>query len=243
MPPAVGMAADAGPALRDLRAAVSRLGSLNSERRGAREARARALRRTREERLERERGARWDHVPISLPRTMAEIGRVLPPNAIVVDEAVRSTPEVFEHLRLAAGSAWHHTSGGALGWAVPVSIGMKLAEPDRAVVALVGDGAFHFSAQSLWTAAREDAPVVVVVLDNGGYLAVKRAIERFAGAPAGAVPYPGTAISALDHGEVARGYGAAAASVTRPAEIAPAVEAALASRRPAVVVLSVEEAR
>ena len=174
---------------------------------------------------------------------MAEVGRALPAGAVVVDEAVRSTPEAFAHLPLAPGSAWHHTGGGALGWGVPASIGMKLAEPGRAVAALVGDGAFHFSAQSLWTAAHEDVPVVIVVLDNGGYLAVKRAVERVAGASVEPRSYPGTVISGLDHCEVARGYGALATSVTRPADVAPAVEAAFASNRPAVVVLSVEEAR
>ncbi|HLJ62118.1 MAG TPA: thiamine pyrophosphate-binding protein [bacterium] len=241
--PSVGMAADAGPTLRDLAAAAASLGGLDPAARTAREARVASLRHARRARLAQERDARWDAVPISVPRVMTEIGRVLPKGTVVVDEAVRSTNVALSHLPLPSEAAWHHTGGGALGWGVPVSIGMRLAQPERAVVALVGDGAFHFSAQALWTAAREGVSVVTVVLDNGGYLAVKRAIEGFVGAPAQLGAYPGTIISHLDHCAVARGYGARATLVMRPDELAPAIEAAMASTGPAVVVVRVEEVR
>ncbi|HYM68102.1 MAG TPA: thiamine pyrophosphate-binding protein [bacterium] len=241
--PSVGMAADAGPALRDLAAAAAALGGVDPAARTAREARIASLRHAMRTRLTRERDARWDAVPISVLRVMSEIGRVLPAGAVVVDEAVRSTNVALSHLSLPSDAAWYHTGGGALGWGVPVSIGMRLAQPERTVVALVGDGAFHFSAQALWTAAREEVRVVTVVLDNGGYLAVKRAIEGFVGASAPLGTYPGTTISHLDHCEVARGYGARATLVTRPDDLASAVEAAIASTGPAVVVVRVEEVR
>jgi benzoylformate decarboxylase len=241
--PAVGLAGDAGPTLRDFVAAASALGGLDPAVRAAREARVVALRRAMDARAARERDARWEAVPISVPRVMAEIGRALPPGAVVVDEAVRSSNDALAHLSLPRDGEWHHTGGGALGWGVPASIGMRLARPERSVVALVGDGAFHFSAQALWTAAREAVSVVTVVLDNRGYLAVKRAIERFVGTPAGPGAYPGTVISHLDHCAVARGYGARAMLVTRPGDLGPAVEDAIASREPSVIVVAVEEVR
>ncbi len=241
IPPTVGMPADAGPALRDLADAAAVLGGLDPRRRDERRARVASLRCAWEHRLRAEREARWRGVPISLPRLAAELGRVAPRGTLFVDEAVRSSPAMLNHLDLPPDAAWYHTSGGALGWGVPAAIGMRLAAGARPVVAIVGDGAFHFSAQSLWTAAREDAPVVVVVLDNGGYLAVRRAIERYLGTPVEPAAYPGVAIAELDHCAVARGYGAGAARIAHPDEIAPALKAAIASHRPEVVVVPVED--
>ena len=63
------------------------------------------------------------------------------------------------------------TNGGSLGWGLPAAVGAKIACPDKAVARVVGDGTFHFTPQALWTAAREHAPVVTVVVDNSGYLA------------------------------------------------------------------------
>jgi benzoylformate decarboxylase len=240
--PAVGMAADAGAALSDLADAVAALGGLDPDRREERRARLANLRRAMEERLCAEREARWRAEPLSLARVAAEVGRVAPPGAVIVDEAVRSSGVVLRHLGRPSGAAWYHTSGGALGWGVPAAIGMRLAAPARAVVALVGDGAFHFSAQALWTAARHAAAVTAVVLDNGGYLAVRRAIERHVRTEIAGTDYPGVAITALDHCAVARGYGAGATRVAHPDQLGPALEAAIASDRPEVIVVPVEDA-
>jgi len=239
--PTVGMPADAGPALRDLADATAELGGLDPQRREERRVRVASLRRAWEDRLRAERETRWGGVPISLPRLAAELGRVAPRGTVFVDEAVRSSPAMLKHLPLPPEAAWYHTSGGALGWGVPAAVGMRLAAGRHPVVAIVGDGAFHFSAQSLWTAAREDAPVVVVVLDNAGYLAVRRAIERYLGTPVEPTAYPGVAIAELDHCAVARGYGAGATRIAHPDEIAPALKAAVASNRSEVVVVPVED--
>ena len=60
--------------------------------------------------------------------------------------------------------------GIVLGWAVPASFGVKLALPDRPVVAVTGDGAFNFNGpQPLWSMARYHAPVTVIVVNNRSY--------------------------------------------------------------------------
>lgn len=240
--PDVALVADAAPALQDLAAAVSALGGLGSAARGERAARVAGLTRKRRERLQEERESAPGGTPISLTRFAAELGRVLPPDAIIMDEAVRSSRPILAHCPFPEATAVHRTTGGALGWGVPAAVGAKLARPERPALALVGDGSFHFTAQALWTAAREGARTITIVLDNGGYLAVKRAIERHVGASFDAYAHPGTGIPALGHAEVAAGYGARSTTVHTLDEIAPAIQAALGANGPSVIVVPVEEA-
>ena len=241
--PDIGLAADAAPALQDLAAAVASLGGLGTAERAERAAHLAALARRRRDRLHSERESAANGVPISIPRFATELGRALPHDAIVVDEAVRSSRQILAHCAFPEGATVHRTTGGSLGWGVPAAIGAKLAQPKRAVLALVGDGSFQFTAQAVWTAAREDAATVTIVLDNGGYLAVKRAIESHVGVSPDSRPHPGTALPALDHAAVAAGYGARCTVVRHPEEIAPAITASLDAAAPAVIVVPVEEAR
>jgi len=241
--PDIALAADAAPTLQDLAEEVASRGGLEAAARAERAAHVATLARKRRERLRIERESASNGVPISLPRFAVELGRALPPDAIVMDEAVRSSRAIQAHCPFSEGVAVHRTTGGALGWGVPAAIGAKLARPERPVLALVGDGSFHFSAQAVWTAARERAGTVTIILDNGGYLAVKRAIERHAGAPGDPRPHPGTALPALDHAGVAAGYGARHTVVRHPEEIAPTIKGSLDADVPTIIVVPVEEVR
>jgi len=171
------------------------------------------------------------------------LGATLPADALLFDEAVSSSRPLLRHTAFPENSRVMRTNGGALGWALPAAVGAKIACPDRAVVVVVGDGSFNFTPQALWTAAREKAPIVTIVVDNGGYLAVKLAIERHLGVEKSPENHPGTDLVALDHISVARGYGADARRVDDAAELAPAIAAALRSERSTVIVVPVADAR
>jgi benzoylformate decarboxylase len=135
------------------------------------------------------------------------------------------------------------SSGGALGWGVPAAVGASLGRPDRPVIAVVGDGSYHFSVQAIWTAVREQASLVVLVLDNGGYLAVKRAIEGYLGVPHDPREHPGTRLPAIDHSLVAIGYGAAGAMAAERGQVAAAVKEALDDGGVHVIAVPVAEVR
>jgi len=105
----------------------------------------------------------------------------------------------LRHTAFPEDSRVFRTNGGSLGWGLPAAVGAKIACPDRAVVAVVGDGTFHFTPQALWTSAREKAPVLTIVVDNSGYLAVKLSIERHLGVDKDSQNHPGTDLPALDH--------------------------------------------
>ncbi len=242
-PPDIGLSGDPALVLRDLTTAVEALGGLTAAVRAERATHLAEMRRAREASLRQERAASTDGTPVPVSYLAAELGRVLPRHAIVMDEAIRSSRLLLRHCPFPEGTHLYRTSGGALGWGVPAAIGAKLARPDRPVVAVVGDGSFHFTVQALWTAVRDRAPVVVVVIDNGGYLAVKRAIEEHLNLAHDPRPHPGTALPGIDHAAVASGYGARCTPVREAGEVRQAIAAALEAEQPSVVVVPVQEAR
>lgn len=104
--------------------------------------------------------------PESIGQLMATL---LPENAIISDEAVSSGAEIERYLRHAAPHDLLPVTGGAIGQGLPVAVGAALACPDRKVVALEADGSSMYTPQSLWTMAREQLDVTVVVLANRRY--------------------------------------------------------------------------
>ena len=121
---------------------------------------------------EREEAAKaaWSASPMSWPRVSYELDRALEDDAIVVAELDYRTP--FYWLNFDRGKKWlvGQTTGFALGWGLGAAMGVKVAQPDREVVCLVGDGALLFGQiEALWTAARYDIPVLIVVFNNRSY--------------------------------------------------------------------------
>ncbi len=126
-------------------------------------------------------------------------------------------------------------TSGAMGYGLPAAIAAKIAEPERIVVCLAGDGDFLMSGQELATAVHEGASVVVLVIDNEMYGTIRMHQER---------DYPGrvtaTALTNPDFAAFARSFGAHGETVTRTDEFAPALERALASDGPALLHLLVD---
>ncbi|MDR7481148.1 MAG: thiamine pyrophosphate-binding protein [Armatimonadota bacterium] len=202
------------------------------------------LRRLRDEQRAARLRTEWHGTPLSAHRVGAEMARVLPGDAVIVEEAVRSSPAFLDGFPLRPGQLFR-TAGGALGWGVPAALGVQLARPHHAVVAVVGDGSLHFTPQALWTGARERLPVVVVVLNNRKYLAVEAGVQRLRGAGETPAGTPGFDLSGVDHGTVARGYGALAAAVEHADQLgdvlAEALARARAEARPCVVDVPVRD--
>ena len=239
-PTLAAITADPAAALRALQPHLER--ALEEATVAARAGRLRWLRAARRAAKQAERDEA-SGVPMPVDQVASELNQVLPPDAIVVDEAVRSSTRLLRHLDIGEGQRLLRSSGGSLGWGVPAAVGARLGQPGRPVLALVGDGSFHFSVQALWTAVQQESPLVVVVLDNGGYLAVKRAVEGYLGVAHDPREHPGTRLPALDHAAVARGYGAAAARAEAPGEVAAAVKEGLRAGGVQVVAVTVAEVR
>ena len=115
----------------------------------------------------------WDRRPMAVERMMHELGQALPSNAIIADEAVTSRPALMRAMSFDEPGSFYGIQGGALGWAMPGALGVQLANPDRPVVAVVGDGASMYTVQALWTAARYNIPVTYAICNNRSYRILK----------------------------------------------------------------------
>lgn len=261
VPTEVGIAADPAAALRAIRASLvsggdaeaprgrdqaARSAGPMSGRVHARAARLAELRAERGRRLAAERAAAGQAgpgEPLPVDQVAAELNQVLPPDAIIVDEGVRSSTRLLRHLEIGDGQLLLRSSGGGLGWGLPAAVGASLGQPGRPVVAIVGDGSFHFSVQAIWTAVQQGVPLVALVLDNGGYLAVKRAVESYLGGSDDQGEHPGTRLPGIDHAAVAAGYGAAGGLAARRGEVAEAVKHGLEARDVRVITVPVAQVR
>ncbi|HYZ28648.1 MAG TPA: acetolactate synthase large subunit [Thermoleophilaceae bacterium] len=177
------------------------------------------------------------------------IGAVLPEGAIVSDEAQTSGVTLAGHT---AGAPRHDLlalTGGAIGQGLPVAVGAAVACPDRPVFALEADGSAMYTIQSLWTMAREELDVTVVIFNNRSYSILNIELQRV-GADAAAGPKAKSQLDLagpdLDFVRLAAGLGVPAQRVDRAEELVTALERSVAEPGPRlieVVVPSVYQGR
>jgi acetolactate synthase-1/2/3 large subunit len=104
--------------------------------------------------------------------------RSMPTDAIVVDEAATCGLGIFPVTEQAAPHDWLTLTGGAIGIGLPLALGAAVACPDRKVVALQADGSAMYTLQALWTIAREQADVTVVIMNNRSYAILNIELAR-----------------------------------------------------------------
>jgi benzoylformate decarboxylase len=118
--------------------------------------------------------AQADQRPMTALTFMRALARVLPPDAAVIEEAVTTHHDVLERLGVLRDPSGHFSHRGwALGWGLGCAVGVKLAWPERPVVALLGDGAILYGVQGLWTAAHHHIGVTFVIANNAQYKILK----------------------------------------------------------------------
>ncbi|QHK18560.1 benzoylformate decarboxylase [Pseudarthrobacter psychrotolerans] len=172
--------------------------------------------------------------PLSPEAALAVVAARLPDDAVVLEEAPTHRNAMHAHLPIRAGQRFHVAASGSLGWAMPAAVGMALAEPERTVVCLVGDGSSLYSIQSLWTAAQRGTRTVFVVLNNGGYSAMK-AFGRRLGVPEA----PGLDLPGIDLTALAAGFGVTARRVTTGDDLDTELARAFNADRPVLLDVTV----
>jgi acetolactate synthase-1/2/3 large subunit len=184
-----------------------------------------------------------DRSPATMGRVITEVRKVLPPEAIVLTSVGNIQAQVFQEMPFTQPRTYLLAGGfGTMGWTYPAALGAKLAAPGVPVVAMVGDGDFLMTFQEVATAVQYNIPTVAVVLNNQGWQAI-RDLQRIAfGEGTGCATMferdgrPGSPHLA----DAARAFGAHAVRISRPDEVAPALDAALAADCPAVVEVMVD---
>jgi len=111
---------------------------------------------------------------ITLAGVAAAVGAILPEHCIVVDESMTSGRGLMAATSGAPPHDWLANTGGSIGIALPLAVGAAVACPDRRVLCLSADGSGMYTAQALWTMARESLNVTTVVFANRDYAVLKR---------------------------------------------------------------------
>ena len=136
----------------------------------------------------------------------------LPRTAVVIEESPSNRQELNQRMPARESLGSLSAAMGGLGFALPAAVGLRMGQPGRPVVAIVGDGSSLYSIQALWSAAQYRAGALFVILSNGGYAIMDRLAELHGGS----APWPGFGI---DVAGLARAFGCPARRVSEHAEL------------------------
>jgi len=172
--------------------------------------------------------------PLSPSTVHAALGDVLPDDAIIVLESPSSTMALRNQLRLSRPGSYYFGAGGGLGFGLAAAVGVQLAQPERPVVCVMGEGSVQYAVTAFWSAVAYEVPVTFLVLRNEEYSILKwfADTEEVTGAP-------GLQLPALDTAEIAAGYGVKSRKVGDIAELRSDLESAIPSSDPELIEIGV----
>jgi benzoylformate decarboxylase len=98
---------------------------------------------------------------------------------IVIEEALVSSRNLLNFLPFKNNKDFYGLASGGIGWAVSGCIGVSLANPNKTIIAIIGDGSSMYGIQSLWTAAHYNLPIVYIIANNQSYRIIKERLEIF----------------------------------------------------------------
>ncbi|MBR0751503.1 thiamine pyrophosphate-binding protein [Bradyrhizobium jicamae] len=189
----------------------------------------------------------WNREPSSMPRVTAELRRGLPDNVVIVDESITASLDLARAFDYRGFGDYFGGRGGGIGQGLAGAIGVKVAMPNRPVVAISGDGSAMYAIPALWTAAHHKLAIVFVVLANHEYRILKHNVDVWRqNFEAGTQhPYQNMDITgpALDFVHLAAGMGVEGVRIEKASDIAGAIAKAVATGRPYLVEIAIEGKR
>ncbi len=172
--------------------------------------------------------------PISGTEAMAALRSAFPDDGIVVLEAPSATLALRNQLRISRPGSYYFGAGGGLGFGLASAVGIQMAQPDRPVVCVVGEGSAQYAITAFWSAVAYDVPVTFLVLRNSEY-----AILKWFSLAEGVEGAPGLDLPALDVAAVAEGYGVPAVRVETGEQLEGALKERIGSGKPSLVEVGV----
>ncbi len=172
------------------------------------------------------------------PDTLADvIARAIPENAIIVDESVTTGRAFFPATKGAPPHTWLNNCGGSIGYSMPAAIGAAIACPDRKVLTLTGDGSAMYTVQALWTMAREELDITVLIFANRSYQILRGELTNVGVGNPGprAIDMLSLDRPALDWVQMAKGMGVEARRVTECVELDTALQDAVTRPGPVLI--------
>ncbi len=179
-----------------------------------------------------------DRSPIDPDWLALQVIDAMPGNGILVDEGLTSSRHINALRPHRDRYGYHALASGGIGWGLPASVGVSLANPDRPVVCFSGDGSAMYSIQALWTAAHHRLPLTVVIVNNGGYRIIKQRLLAFHGDD----HYVGMDFvdPRVDFTGMAKALGLEAMRITDASELKPKLSSAFNSRGPKLIEVMVD---
>jgi benzoylformate decarboxylase len=179
--------------------------------------------------IETRRGAK----PIDVDVLTLRLVEALPKDVVLVNEGLTTARRICDLFPYRDRYGFHALASGGIGWSLPASAGIAMAQKGRPVVTYVGDGSAMYSIQALWTTAHHKLPITTVVCNNGGYRIIKQRLksfhqnDHFIGMDFADPP--------VDFVGLAQALGMAAHRITEPDAIAPAIRQAIAGGGPTLL--------
>jgi benzoylformate decarboxylase len=168
--------------------------------------------------------------PINATAAVQALAHVWPDDGIAVVESPSATLAVRNRLKLSKPGSWFFGAGGGLGFGLSAAVGVQMAQPDRPVVCVIGEGSVQYAVQAFWTAVAYDVPLTVLVLRNEEYAILKwfAGLEQVEGAP-------GLDLPKLESAQLAAAYGVNTRQTTSADETREALREAIGSGKPELV--------
>ena len=179
-----------------------------------------------------------ESAPMSALELFTTLRGAAPANTVLVEESPSNLPELHAAWPVTEPDSFFTFASGSLGWNLPASVGIALAEKtsgrNRPVVAVIGDGSLQYSIQALWTAAQQKLPLLIVVPCNAEYAILKSfaVVEETPGVP-------GLDIPGLDIVALGKGYGCHSVEARTAAEVSNAVSEAFTRQGPTVLAVPI----
>jgi benzoylformate decarboxylase len=168
---------------------------------------------------------------------MATIGRFLTPDTVIVEESPSNRADFRRYVRIRRPRSFFTTASGGLGFAMPAAVGIKLADPSRRVLCLVGDGSALYAPQALWSAVQLGTAVTFVIVNNARY-AILDSAAQFAGLE----DIPGLELPGIDFVALAGSLGCPAVRITAPGHLEDALVRAIGDGSPWLIDVVVDPA-
>lgn len=184
-----------------------------------------------------------DQYPMRPERILSELRKAVPENGFIVTDVGWNKNGVGQQFPITVPGTFITPSGLAtMGFGPAAALGVKLAQPDRAVVALIGDGAFGSNPSVVATAIEAGLGVVWLVMDNAAFGTIAGLTNMHYGWEFGCLFEADGERYRTDFAQIAKGYGADGVYIRSADELGPALSAALASGRPTVIQAPMENA-
>jgi benzoylformate decarboxylase len=161
---------------------------------------------------------------------MMRLARAIPKDGILVEEGLTSADDLPAIFPIRDRKSFFGNVSGGIGWGIAAAVGVQIAEPERRVVAVIGDGSAMYSITALWSAANQKLPVIFLIMQQRGLPDPQEppeAVPRQRQADRHGLQRP-----ADGHHQIAEGFGVTAERVDTADGFDAALEGAGQDRRP-----------